>query len=104
LRKNVVVLIVVLAAGLVLRVSAFAQTEAPPPGWKTCPHCLTLKQAQEEDKKVNNPGIGYNYGIEFVMLPDGVLQFIEWSHTRRTIWTDGRDLGILLCALGQHGV
>src|SRR5262249_21160301 len=34
----------------------------------------------------------YNYGIEFVMLPDRVLQFIEWGHTWRTIWTDGRKL------------
>ena len=35
---------------------------------------------------------GYNYGIEFVMLPDRVIQFIEWGHTFRTIWTDGRKL------------
>jgi len=34
----------------------------------------------------------YNYGFEFVMLPDRVLQFFEWSHTWRTIWTDGRKL------------
>jgi hypothetical protein len=26
------------------------------------------------------------------MLPDRVLQFFEWSHTWRTIWTDGRAL------------
>jgi hypothetical protein len=34
----------------------------------------------------------YNYGFEFVMLPDRVLQFFEQSHTWRTIWTDGRKL------------
>ncbi len=34
----------------------------------------------------------YNYGIEFVMLHDRVLQFFEWGHTFRTIWTDGRKL------------
>jgi hypothetical protein len=33
-----------------------------------------------------------NDGFEFVMLPDRVLQFFEWSHTWRTIWTDGRRL------------
>ena len=26
------------------------------------------------------------------MLPDRVLQFFEWGHTWRTIWTDGREL------------
>lgn len=34
----------------------------------------------------------YNYGFEFIMLPDRVLQFFEISHTWRTIWTDGRKL------------
>jgi len=34
----------------------------------------------------------YNYGFEFVMLPDRVLQFFEITHTWRTIWTDGRKL------------
>lgn len=34
----------------------------------------------------------YNYGMEFLMLPDRVLQFFEWGHTWRTIWTDGRKL------------
>jgi hypothetical protein len=34
----------------------------------------------------------YNYGFEFVMLPDRVLQFFEQTHTWRTIWTDGRKL------------
>lgn len=33
-----------------------------------------------------------NDGSEFVMLPDRALQFFEWSHTWRTIWTDGRAL------------
>jgi len=34
----------------------------------------------------------YNYGFEFAMLPDRVVQFFEWGHTFRTIWTDGRKL------------
>jgi len=34
----------------------------------------------------------YNYGFEFVMLPDRVMQFFELTHTWRTIWTDGRKL------------
>ena len=34
----------------------------------------------------------YNYGFQFVMLPDRVLQFYEWGHTWRDIWTDGRKL------------
>jgi hypothetical protein len=34
----------------------------------------------------------YNYGFQFVMLPDSMLQFFEWGHTWRTIWTDGRKL------------
>jgi len=34
----------------------------------------------------------YNYGMEFIQLPNRVLQFFEWGHTWRTIWTDGRKL------------
>jgi hypothetical protein len=34
----------------------------------------------------------YNYGFEFVALPDRTFQFIEMNHTWRTIWTDGRPL------------
>src|ERR1051325_1671121 len=34
----------------------------------------------------------YNYGFEFIMLPDRVFQFFELGHTWRTIWTDGRKL------------
>jgi hypothetical protein len=34
----------------------------------------------------------FNYGMEFVQLPDRLLQFFEWGHTWRTIWTDGRKL------------
>jgi len=34
----------------------------------------------------------YNYGMEFIQLPDRVLQMFELSHTWRTIWTDGRKL------------
>jgi hypothetical protein len=35
-----------------------------------------------------------NYGFEFVMLPDRVMQFFEITHTWRTIWTDGRKLPV----------
>ena len=34
----------------------------------------------------------FNYGMEFVQLPDRMLQVFEWGHTFRTIWTDGRKL------------
>jgi hypothetical protein len=34
----------------------------------------------------------YNYGFEFVQLPDRMVQFFEWGHTHRIIWTDGREL------------
>jgi hypothetical protein len=34
----------------------------------------------------------YNFGFQFVVLPDRVLQFFEWGHTWRDIWTDGRKL------------
>ena len=34
----------------------------------------------------------YNYGFEFIMLPDRIVQHIELEHTWRTIWTDGREL------------
>ena len=34
----------------------------------------------------------YNYGFEFVQLPDRMFQFFEWGHAWRTIWTDGRAL------------
>jgi hypothetical protein len=34
----------------------------------------------------------YNYGFEFLQLPDRTLQFFELNHTWRTIWTDGRKL------------
>jgi len=34
----------------------------------------------------------YNYGMEFIHLPDRTLQFFEWGHTWRTVWTDGRKL------------
>jgi hypothetical protein len=36
--------------------------------------------------------LGYNYGFEFVQVPDRVFQFFELSHTWRTVWTDGRKL------------
>ena len=39
------------------------------------------------------PGsLGYNYGFEFVKLPDRVIQFFEIGHWWRTIYTDGRQL------------
>jgi hypothetical protein len=34
----------------------------------------------------------YNFGFEFVVLPNRILQFFEWGHTWRDIWTDGRKL------------
>jgi hypothetical protein len=34
----------------------------------------------------------YNYGMEFVELPGRMVQFFEWGHTFRTIYTDGRRL------------
>ncbi len=34
----------------------------------------------------------YNYGFEFLMAENRVVQFYEWGHTWRDIWTDGREL------------
>jgi hypothetical protein len=34
----------------------------------------------------------YNYGLEFVTLPGRTLEFFEWGHYWRDIWTDGRKL------------
>jgi hypothetical protein len=34
----------------------------------------------------------YNYGYEFVQTPGRVFQFFEFTHTWRTIYTDGRKL------------
>lgn len=34
----------------------------------------------------------YNYGFEFAMFPDHIVQYFELNHTFRTIWTDGRRL------------
>ena len=34
----------------------------------------------------------YNYGFEFAHLSNRVVQFFEWGHTWRDIWTDGRSL------------
>src|SRR5213594_3505890 len=31
-------------------------------------------------------------GFEFLQLPDRAIQFFEWGHNWRTIWTDGRKL------------
>jgi hypothetical protein len=36
--------------------------------------------------------LNYNYGMEFVHLPNRTLQFFEVYHTYRTIWTDDRPL------------
>lgn len=33
-----------------------------------------------------------NEPIEFVMLPDRVLQLFQWEHTLRELWLDGRTL------------
>ena len=185
MKNRVLVLIFAATAAVAASTSAFGQAEQPPPGWKTCPHCLTPDQ-QKNEAKYNSvgmpynprdlsgvwnsrpPGVGdfesrgniietfadifdkqlprdgipprntptltpygeqlyqatktegnapegtnvtntkdgmlkcdplgwprwlhYNYGFEFVTLPDRVIQFIEWGHTWRTIWTDGRKL------------
>lgn len=34
----------------------------------------------------------YNYGFEFYVFPDRVLQNFAWGNAWRTIWTDGRKL------------
>jgi hypothetical protein len=34
----------------------------------------------------------YNYGIEFAALPGRIVEFFEWGHYWRDIWTDGRKL------------
>jgi hypothetical protein len=34
----------------------------------------------------------YNYGFEFAMFPDKIVQFFELNHTFRTIYMDGRKL------------
>ena len=36
--------------------------------------------------------ITYNYGFQFIQTQDKVMQFFEWGHTWRDIWTDGRQL------------
>lgn len=36
----------------------------------------------------------YNYGMEFMNGKDRVVQFFEFQHTYRTIWTDGRKLPV----------
>ena len=62
-----------------------------------------VNQANETSPPLNDPLIicdplgnmrsfGYNYGMEFVQTSGRVFQFFEWSHTWRTIWTDGRKL------------
>jgi hypothetical protein len=62
-----------------------------------------VNQKNENSPPLNDPLIicdplgnirsfGYNYGMEFVQTPSRVFQFIEWGHTWRTIWTDGRKL------------
>ncbi len=60
---------------------------------------LLYTQGSEKDysllncNPLGNPRLyNYNYGFEFVMLEDRVLQFWELDHTWRTIWTDGRRL------------
>ena len=32
------------------------------------------------------------YPLEFVQLPDRIIQFFDFFYTHRTIWTDGREL------------
>ena len=55
-------------------------------------------QHQDKDPMVICDPLGfprqfaYNYGMEFIQLPGRVVQFFEWGHMWRTIWTDGRKL------------
>jgi len=55
-------------------------------------------QHQDKDPMVICDPLGfprqfaYNYGMEFIQLPGRTLQFFEWGHMWRTIWTDGRKL------------
>ena len=70
--------------------------------WLEAREAAGYPQLQPESR--NTPGLrrcdpmgyprffGYNYGFEFLILPDRVLQFFEWDHTWRTIWTDGREI------------
>jgi hypothetical protein len=36
--------------------------------------------------------IHFNRPFELIVLPDRIVQFFEWSHIWRDIWTDGRKL------------
>ncbi len=46
----------------------------------------------------------YNFGFEFMVTPDRVLQFFELGHTWRTIWTDGNFLSFRQNCAGSDGV
>jgi hypothetical protein len=54
------------------------------------------KRTTPETYRCDPPGyvrlFQYNYGFEFIQMPDRVFQFFELTHTWRTIWTDGRKL------------
>jgi len=151
MRKQIVVLSIVLLLVVVAFSSvAFAQSPARG-GWKTCPQCQSAAEQKAERDKVAKASFNpkdlngvwgqnrvqlatpappftpagqkmyeatksedaganskdgmltcdplgwprwftYNYGFEFVQLPDRLLQFFEWDHTWRTIWMDGREL------------
>src|SRR5215475_3700380 len=58
-KNRVLVLIFAVTAAMAASSSAFGQAEQPPPGWKTCPHCLTPDQ-QRNEAKYNSVGMPYN--------------------------------------------
>ena len=83
--------------------NAFRDSENPPPLTPAGEQWLAARGGEPPQSR-NTPEMrgcdplayprlfGYNYGMEFIMLPDRVIQFFEWGHTWRTIWTDGRQL------------
>src|SRR3954469_15222659 len=59
MQNRIPVLILALAAVLAFSSAAVAQSEKPPAGWKTCPHCLTPAE-QRREATFNPQGMPYN--------------------------------------------
>jgi len=59
MKSRVLILILAVMAALAASSAAFGQAEQPPPGWRTCPHCLTPEQ-QKNEAKFNSVGMPYN--------------------------------------------
>src|ERR1051326_2799952 len=59
MQNRLMLSILAFAAGFALSSTAVAQTELPPPGWKTWPQCLTPEQTRAE-LKFNQPGMPFN--------------------------------------------